>query len=251
MGSDNNSLILSDEDLNTLYGEEQAPFIHRHSGLAMGVGFCVLLRERFSQLRKTPWDSATSKEKNWVQDHSKATIFILNEYDEEPEIDNAFPRVTVMHDGTQYQRVTIGDEATEHDVRLRKGLKHGSQLGMVSFSLEVVSERRGECAMLADIVSTSVMICTDIISRMMNLRQVSPVTVSNVTRQDGPSGKNFWRATIRFTVDFEANWATIPIAPTLTHVELRGNVLGALAAETSRFRTIAISDAHDPSGDPT
>lgn len=224
--------VLSESDLQALYGEEEGPFLHRHSSLALVTGICVLLRERFSQIRKTPWDSASSAESKWRQDHTKATIHILTEYDDADGIENLFPRVTVQHQGTSYARVTVGDEATEHLARLTKGLKRSAQFGNSSINIEVLAARRGECALLADIVGASINVCTDILSRMMQIRDVQPVNIGPVSRQDGPSGRNIWRASIAFSLGFEATWLAAPIAPTLQRIELQTRVLSSLASQT-------------------
>lgn len=232
-------LSLNENDLAAIYGTPTGPFIHRHSSLAYSTGLCVFLRERFSVEQGTPWKSAARGETGWVQDQANASIYILNEYDEDTEIENLYPRITVQHGQTTYGRIMIGDETTENASRITKNFKRGSMFGESAFGLEIMTIKRGESAILADLCAATIFTCTDILSRMMKVRQIRPPTISPTSRREGPDGKSRWRTEIGFSLEFEATWVTVPINPTLQAVDLNLRLAGALEDATRYIRAQA------------
>lgn len=231
-----NSLELSEADLNNLYGTPTGPFVHRHSSLAYAIGLTVLLRERFAEGQGTVWKSQARRETGWVPDQSNASLYVMNAYDEEPEMDNLFPRIVIQHGQTQYMEYILGNETTENSSRLRRGFKVHSIMGETAFGLDVVALNRGECAILAELAAFSIMACSDILKRMIKVRKVKPPSMSAPAPMIGPGSARAWRSQIAFSLEFETVWSTVPIAPELKAVELNAE-LGDKMAEATRTLT--------------
>lgn len=190
--------------------KQQSKYIPLHSPLEIVGAFVYILRELF----QTPgllWQ--------WSNNRNTTGIVIEAGNEEEIATANSKPGLFVNIGQTVYEQVSIGDLDQDQPEILQKGLKHFYAYGRTSVSVECISPRHGESALLGDTVQQFLHMSSNEIQMYFNFQNMSPV-VLNAT-QPFEKDETFFNTPVMFQVGFEVRWATIPIAPMLKKLQLK------------------------------
>lgn len=189
------------------------------SPLALIGIFVSVLRERFK-----PGNGPTAYP--WYEDINSTKILIESSYEENATSRGTKPAIYVDKDRSVYQKNIIGDRAG-HTFTDRKDA-HWC-LSSVPIIIECVSAKKGESAIIGDIVQWTLHSASDVIQKTFAFHDMSPP----VMERTGPyeDDKTAWSTVVTFSVEYNLRWTVVPIAPILHEIILRIQSSGMSATE--------------------
>lgn len=222
-------LLVPNPQLPATTGEQNLR-IRPGSPLAVVGLFVEVIRmrfqEKFAGTGALPWA--------WDADIKKTKIAIESAYVEDTEHRNWKPGVFVDVDGATYGRTVTGDRAGQNLASGREGF---FSLDTQPVLIEVKAAKRGECAIIGDLVRVFLQASSDLIQAKFGLHEMTPVTLGRPmpSQQD----KDVFIAPVTFTVQIPARWTSKPSAPLLQELILKIARSGADDA-TQFFTDIAL-----------
>lgn len=197
------------------------------SSLAVLGVFVEVIRRRFSIPTGFPWP--------WDNDIKKTKIAIESAFNEDKEHRDFRPAIYVDRDDMVLGRTVVGDFAGQ---QLSSGLKAFWSLITVPILIECVAAKKGESAVIADLVAVFLQASSDLIQAKFAFHEMTPVTVGR--SQPYPRDKQQWVTSVTFSVQYDLRWTNRPTGPLLQEIEA---AIGAANVEdaTAFFERIALS----------
>lgn len=187
---------------------------NQHSAIVDGsplaiVGiFVAVLRERFA-----PGNGPSHYP--WYPDPNKTGLLIESAFE-----DNSIPRgkkaaLYVDKDESIYGKSIIGDRAGHC---WTDGKDAQWCLSTVPINIDCVAGRKGESAIVGDIVQWSLHASSDAIQGHFALHDMTPPTLGRTVPYEDDDES--WNTPVAFQVQYNVRWTTVPIAPLLQEITL-------------------------------
>lgn len=194
---------------------QQHDLVKLHSPLAIVGVFLFLLREYFGT-ESLPWQ--------WTDNDSSTGIIIETAFNPHTETADGKPSIIIDKGQTAYGQVVLGNKDQYQVSVLEKRLEHFYTVLQTDISIQCISPRKAESALIADAVMHFISCSKGEISRLFAIREFSPL----VTGGTGAFNKDekMFTTPINFRVELEARWATIPVAAPLRRIEATFTNLG-------------------------
>lgn len=176
------------------------------SSLAVIGVFVEVIRKRFKLGMGLPWV--------WDNDIKKTTVAIDSAFNEDKENSNVRPAIYVDRDDMVLGRTVLGDFVGQH---LASGLKAFWALQTVPILIECVAAKKGESAVVADLVGVFLHASSDLIQAKFAFHEMTPVTVGRT--QPFARDKLQWVTSVTFSVQYDMRWTNKPTAPLLQEIE--------------------------------
>ena len=196
--------------------------------------FLEVIRKRFTPESKLPW--------TWERDVKKSSIAIESAFNEDKDSRNFRPAIYVDRDELIIGRTVIGDAVGQN---LRTGLKGFWALSSVPILLECVAAKKGESAIIADLVCIYLHASSDLIQSAFGFHEMTPPTMSRT--QPYARDKDQWVTSISFSVQYDVRWTNAPTAPLLQQIIMEVAASGFTDA-SAYFETVALTGTTDPVG---
>jgi hypothetical protein len=181
--------------------------------------FVAVLRERF-----TPGNGPTDYE--WYDDQNKATVIIESAFEDSNTERGKKAAIFVDKDQSVYGKLIIGDRAGH---TIKDGKDFQWTLSTVPILLDCVAGRKGESAILGDIVQWSLHASSDAIQSTFALHDMTPPTLGRTVPYE--ADKESWSTPVSFQVQYNVRWTTVPIAPLLQEIAVRIQQAGLTPAD--------------------
>jgi hypothetical protein len=197
----------------------QQQYIVDGSPLAIIGMYVSILRERFSEA-----DSPRRDTWVWQDDPTASTITIESALEDNSTLRNKQPAIFVDKDQSIYGKSVVGDRA-HHQMRNSQDVQWA--LSTVPVIIECVATRRGESAILGDIVQWTLHAASDVIQKTFGLHDMSPPTLGRTIPYEMDS--ECWNTPINFQVQYNVVWTYVPIKPLLQQIAVRIEAAGTTA----------------------
>lgn len=188
------------------------------SPLAVLALFTEIIRARFSDgtlaWRWTDNPTPEAEEENTEDEPRK--ILIEPSFSEGAEARNFRPAIFVDKLETIPNKVAVGNFA---GAQLRSGLRAFYSLAAIPIDIEVISDRKGESAILADITWFYLLAGREQIRKTFGLQEMTNPVLGRTLPQE--SDKRTWITHITFTVEIGFRWSTLPVSPVLREIVTR------------------------------
>lgn len=171
--------------------------------------FVAFLRERFA-----PNNGPDTYQ--WYEDVNSTTIVIESSFEENDTVRGFKPAIYVDKDQSVYGKSIIGDRAAH---RFRDSKDAQWCLSTVPILIDCVSNRKGESAIIGDIVQWSIHVASDVLQKAFSLHDMSPPTLGRTTPYE--SDQETWTTPVSFQVQYNVRWTVVPIAPLLQDISLK------------------------------
>lgn len=189
------------------------------SPLAIVALFTEIVRERFRPGNGLAWawneNSTPQKTEDNTEDQPRR-IVIEPAFNEDTEVRNFRPAIYIDKGETAAGKVALGNFVGQH---LPTGLRAFYALGTIPMDIEVVSDAKGESAILADITWFYILAGRDLIRSSFGLHELTPPILGKTVPFDGD--KPAWSTHITFELQFDLRWTTLPIGPLLNDIIIR------------------------------
>jgi len=171
--------------------------------------FVAFLRERFA-----PGNGPDDYQ--WYEDPYQSTILIESGFEPNVTKRDKIPGIYVDKDESVYGKSIIGDRAghTIHDAKDFQWC-----LSTVPVTVDCVSGRKGESAIIGDIVQWSLHASSDAIQAAFSLHDMTPPTLGKTVPYE--DAKETWTTPVSFNVQYNVRWTSVPVAPLLQQIALR------------------------------
>lgn len=196
---------------------QEKPFIVDGSPLAIIGIFVAVLRERFTEGNGPP-------DYPWDEDSLKSAILIESAFEDNQTERGKKPAIYVDKDDSVYGKLIIGDRAG-HTWKDTKDFQW--TLSTVPVLIECVSGRRGESAVIGDIVQWSLHAMSDAIQAAFALHDMTPPTLGRTVPYE--HDKESWSTPVSFTVQYNVRWTTLPIRPLMQELVTKITAAGGNA----------------------
>lgn len=173
--------------------------------------FVSVLRERFSGTNcpnRDQWE--------WLEDIEQSKIVIESAFEDNVTVRNKQPSIYVDKDQSAYGKVVVGDRAG-HDFHTQGDVQW--TLSTVPLIIECVASRKGESAILADIVQWTLHCASDLIQKTFGLHDMSPPVLGRTVPYQ--MDNEVWNTQVTFHVQYNVVWVYVPIRPLLQSIEAR------------------------------
>ena len=189
------------------------------SPLALVALFCEIIRERFRPGNGLAWtwdeNSTPLKTEENTEDQPRR-IVIEPAFNEDLEVRNFRPAIYVDKGETAAGKVAIGNFVGQ---QLSTGFRAFYALGTAPMDIEVVSDSKGESAILGDIVWFYILAGREQIRASFDLHELTPPILGKTVPFEGDKGQ--WSTHISFEVQFNLRWSTLPVGPLLEDIMMR------------------------------
>lgn len=198
-----------------------------HSPIEVVGAFVYILRDYF-QTDGLLW--------TWTDNKNTTDIVIESGNEEEIALANAKPGIFVNRGQTIYEQISVGDLDQDQPQMLEKRVKHFLAYGKTSISVECISPRHGESALLGDLVQQFLQMSSNEIQAYFHFQNMGHV-VLNAT-QPFEKDEKFFNTPAMFQLGYEVRWGTVPIAPSLKNLSLK--LTDSQADPLTFFRNIVL-----------
>lgn len=189
--------------------------------------FVEVIRRRFTANNGLPWV--------YDPDIKKTQISIESAFVESNEARNFRPAIFVDRDDSTPGRTVVGDRAGLSMPNMVDGFW---ALMTVPISIECVAAKRGESAIIGDIVQFYLHSSSDLIQAKFGLHEMMPVVLGKT--QPFERDEAIWATPITFSIQFPIRWSQAPIRPILR--ELIADIQGSgVESATEFFEKIVLS----------
>jgi len=189
------------------------------SSLAVLALMTEIVRERFRPNNELAWvwtEDATpeASEENTPDEPRK--IFIEPAFSENAEVRNYRPAIFVDKQDTIPSKVAIGNFVGQE---LKSGHRGFYSVATIPIDIEIVSDRNGESATIADIVWFYLLSGREQIQNTFGMQDMSNPVLSRTAPQE--ADKRVWSTHVTFTIGINIRWSTVPISPILKEIVMR------------------------------
>ena len=194
------------------------------SSLAVLALIGEIVRERFRPGNGLAWtwdENPTPDVNEENTEDAPRKILIEPSFAENNETRNYRPAIIIDKQDTVPSKVAIGNFAGQ---QLHTGLRGFYSIATIPVDIEVVSDRNGESAILADIVWFYLLAGREQIQKTFGMQDMSNPVLSRTTPQD--VDKRVWSTHITFTISLGLRWSTLPISPILHDIVMRYRASG-------------------------
>jgi hypothetical protein len=200
------------------------------SALAVLALLAEIIRERFRPKNQLAWAWSENPtpdvdEENTVDAPRK--ILIEPSFAENNETRNYRPAILVDKQDTIPSKVAIGNFVGQ---QLHTGLRGFYSIATIPIDINIVSDRNGESAILADIVWFYLLAGREPIMKTFGMQDMSNPILGRTTPQD--VDRRVWSTHITFTIGINLRWSTLPISPILRDVVTRYKTSGETDFDT-------------------
>lgn len=198
---------------------EQSNLVFLHSPLNKLAQITRFLQIRFSQ-GTLPWQ--WHEDTNLVIDpddqDGPGNIFIDAEFALEKDYEGASPALIVTRGSTVHPRPVVGDQGPVSPDQLTKAWEQKIGFGEMDIRIQCISQNKAECAILGDVVQTSITMTRKGLTQALTLRDISEVVLSPTVPYIRDKDK--WQNNVDFRVFYEQRWRVIPAAPVLDRADV-------------------------------
>lgn len=214
--------------------EDQKHQIRPGSALAVIGVFVEAIRLRFRPVDGVVFD--------WPfdDDIKKTKIAIESAFSEEAEHRNKKPAIYVDRDEQVIGRTVIGDRAGQV---LTSGLEAFWALETTPILIECIAAKRGESAIIADLVGVFLQASSDLIQSAFGFHEMTPVTRGRT--QPSMRDKGYHTTPVTFTVQYNFRWTTKPSEPLIQEIVAKVQNSGADSA-MQFFESVALFGRFEP-----
>jgi hypothetical protein len=180
--------------------------------------FTEIVRERFRPANGLAWAWSESQTPEITEDndgYNPRKVLIEPAFSEHAEARNYRPAIYVDKGETVMQSVAINNMAGK---RLETGLTGYYALATIPIDIEVVSDKKGESATMADTVWFYMLAGRNLIQETFNLHEFTPPMLGRTL--PGEKDKTEWSTHVSFNIQTHLRWFTQPVAPLLQSVVL-------------------------------
>lgn len=194
------------------------------SPLAVLAVFTELIRARFRVDNALSWvwdPNATPASTETNDPDAPRKLIIEAAFNESTEIRNYRPAIFVDRGEISPGKVSIGNFAGQE---LKTGRRGFFAMATVPIDIEVVSERKGESATLADITWFFLLASQEQINATFGFHSITPPVLGRTApfEQD----KGVWSTHVAFEVQYPLRWSTVPVSPLLADIKTRFKISG-------------------------
>ena len=178
--------------------------------------FTEIVRARFQPGNGLSWvwtPNPTPDPNEENTEDAPRKVLIEPAFSEGDEVRNFRPAIFIDKQETILPKTIIGNFA---GARLPKGLRAFYGLATVPMDIEVISDKRGESSLLADITWFYLLAGREQIQATFNLQDMSNPVLGKTIPQE--VDKRTWVTHITFTINVNFRWSTIPISPVLHEI---------------------------------
>lgn len=226
------SNIKSDRGLTKAEGSSES--VYAGSPLAVIGLFMEVVRARFVPPNQSPWrwredPRSLPEDENTVD--APAHIYIESDLNDDPEARNAAPAIFVGIEDIRYNQIVVGDKYAHHmPTRDMWYLAHLS----VPVVLQCVSPKRGESAILGDMVFHHILAGKNPIRETFDLHAIDNLSLGKTQpfRRMAENSDNY-TTPVTFMVTLNSRWHVKPYAPVLQGILLRFTANGASFTESA------------------
>ena len=189
------------------------------SPLAIVALFSEIVRERFRSGNGLAWvwdENATPQATETNTEDQPRRIVIEPGFNENLEVRNFRPAIYIDKGETAAGKVALGNFVGQ---QMHTGLRAFYALGTAPMDIEVVSESKGESAIIADLVWFYILAGREQIRATFDLHELTPPILGKTVPFEGDKGQ--WSTHISFEVQFNLRWTTLPIGPLLKDINMR------------------------------
>lgn len=189
------------------------------SPLALVALFTEIVRERFRPSNGLAWvwnENSTPEQTEDNTEDAPRKIVIEPSFNEQLEVRNFRPAIYIDKGETAAGKVALGNFAA---AKLQKGLRAFYALGTSPMDIEVVSDRKGESAIIGDIVWFYILAGRDQIRSYFGLHELTPPVLGRTVPFEGDKGQ--WSTHITFEVQYDLRWMTLPVSPLLNDIVVK------------------------------
>lgn len=179
------------------------------SPLAIIGVFVAFLRERFA-----PGNGPSAYQ--WYEDANSTTVIIESSFEENVITRGFKPAIYVDKDQSVYGKSIIGDRVAH---RFRDSKDAQWCLSTVPVLIDCVSSRKGESAIIGDIVQWSIHVSSDVIQKAFSLHDISPPTLGRTIPYE--DDQEAWTTPVSLQIQYNVRWTVVPIAPLLSDISLK------------------------------
>lgn len=189
------------------------------SPVALLAVFTSIVRERFKADSGLPWiwspnPTPAASEENTPNAPRK--ILIEPAFNENTEVRNYTPAIYVDRSEVTPGKVAIGNFIGQ---QLHTGHRGFYAMATVPIDVEVVSDRKGESATLADIVWFFLLGGREQIRSSFGFHELTPPILGRTVPFE--HNKTAWSTHISFEAQFDLRWSTLPISLKLKDVKMQ------------------------------
>lgn len=189
------------------------------SPLAVVALFTEIVRERFRPSNGLSWvwnENSTPQKTEENTEDAPRKILIEPAFNENLEVRNYRPAIYIDKGETAAGKVAIGNFVGQ---QLHTGLRAFYALGTMPMDIEVVSELKGESAILADLVWFYFLAGREQIRSTFDIHDITPPILGRTVPFEGD--KTQWSTHITFEIQVNLRWSTLPVGPLLADILLR------------------------------
>jgi hypothetical protein len=179
------------------------------SPLALIGLFIEVLRERFAPDNGMP-------KYTWYEDVHKTSIIIESAFENGDIKRGDKPAIYIDRDEVVYGKSVIGDRA---GYTFKDSKDFQWCLGTTPIIIDCVAARRGESAIIGDLVHWSLHVMSDAIQAAFALHDMSPPRLGRTIPYE--DDKTAWSSPVSFTIQHNVRWTTVPVAPLLQEIVSR------------------------------
>lgn len=205
------------------------------SALAVVGVFLEVIRRRFTPESGLPW--------TWHRDikqGDREKIAIESAFNEDKDHNNYRPAIYVDRDEMVIGRTVLGDAAGQN---LKSGVKGFWALTSVPILIECVAAKKGESAIIADLVGIYLHASSDLIQSAFSFHEMTPPAVSRT--QPYLRDKDQWVTSISFSVQYDLRWTNTPTRPLLQQIVMEV-ARSSYDNATSYFEVLALTGTSSP-----
>lgn len=186
------------------------------SPLALLAVFTEIVRARFKGPEDLAWAWAENPTPDTTEENTvdaPRKVLIEPAFAENHETRNFRPAILIDKRETVPNKVAIGNFAGQ---QLHTGLRGFYSLATVPIDISVISDQKGESAILADITWFYLLAGREQIRDTFGFQEMSNPILGRTQAQE--VDKRTWSTQISFTVDLAFRWSTLPISPVLKEI---------------------------------
>jgi len=189
------------------------------SPLAIVALFAEIVRERFRPGSGLAWvwseNSTPQKTEENTEDQPRR-IVIEPAFNENLEVRNYRPAIYIDKGETAAGKVALGNFVGQ---QMHTGFRAFYALGTTPMDIEIVSDSKGESAILGDLVWFYLLAGREQIRSSFDLHELTPPILGKTVPFEGD--KSQWSTHVSFEVQFNLRWTTLPIGPLLKDISMR------------------------------
>jgi len=214
--------------------DQSSESVYPNSPLALVGLFMEVVRARFVPPNRSPWvwrESPVRLEEDENTIDHPAHIYIESELVDDPEARNAAPAVFVGIEDVRYNQIVVGNKYA-HNLPDRDMWYHAHL--SVPVVLHCVSTKRGESAILGDLVFHHILAGINLIRQTFDIHGLDNLSLGK-TQPYRRAAENLdhYTSPVTFMVTLNARWHVKPYAPVLQGILLRFTANGASFTESA------------------